>query len=341
MATSYLSSKRIVALVLALVIGVVALVSGPAILRRVSTSLSALGLGQFAYGYEYNVEFAQAAGLRPGAPVRVAGLSEGIVKSIDLGHQRVIAKIVLQKDVPLGDETTASIKMASVLGNQYVALVPSGRGELEHGATIPLSRTTVPYTLSEIASDTANSIGKLDTASMKRLIQMLGSTMQKTPAINKIAIGQISQLATATAARSGAIRELVSNTAAAVRMVSAERNGILGLMSQADVVVRAIYARRALIHQLLVDTRRMATEVNTVIRQNQRLINPTLQRLGTVLRTLAHNKRSLTRLLDRMAIAGRYFANVSGTGPYVSVYVPSGPIPDQALCILGLAEGCR
>ncbi|HWU22083.1 MAG TPA: MlaD family protein [Nocardioides sp.] len=341
MTAPILTSRRVIALALAAAIAVVAVVAGPAILRRASLSLSAVGLGQLAYGYQYNVEFAQAAGLLPGAQVRIAGLPEGVVRSISLGHQRVIATVVLAKDVRLGDETTASIKMASVLGNQYVSLVPAGDGTIAHGGTVPLSRTSVPFTLSEIATDTHANLGHLDTGAMRRLIALLSGTMRQTPAINKIAIAQVAGLVGATAARSRDIRALIANTAAAVRMVNGERKGIVGLMSQADVVVRAVYARRTLIHQLLLDTRSMARAINAVIRKDQRRINPTLNGLGRVVRTLAGNRRLLTGLLDRMAVSGRYFANVAGSGPYASVYLPDAVLPDQALCIMGLAQGCR
>jgi phospholipid/cholesterol/gamma-HCH transport system substrate-binding protein len=330
-----------VAGVIALTIVIGTILGGPALLRRVSSSLSVLGLGQFAYGYEYKAEFKQAAGLRSGAQVRIAGLPLGIVKSVSLGHQRVVATLVLQKDVPLGDETRATIKMASVLGNQYVALIPEGDGALEHGGTIPLSRTAVPYTLSEIATDTTINVGGLDTEAMKHLIGVLSDTMRQTPTVNKLAIDQVSQLVEATAARRDAIRALVANTATAVKMVNLESDGIFDLMSQADIVVQAVYARRELIHQLLVDTQSMANAINEIIRTNQKRINPTLRSLGTVLQTLADNRKLLTELLDSMANAGRYFANVSGTGPYESIYLPQGPTPDQALCVLGLAQGCR
>lgn len=335
------SRRRAVAgaVVLMLLVGLV--LGGPALLRRVSGSLSVLGLGQLAYGYEYKAEFKQAAGLRPGAQVRIAGLPLGIVKSVTLGDERVIATLVLQKDVPLGHETTATVKMASVLGNQYVALVPGGQGVLDHGSTIPLARTDVPYTLSDIAGDTQKNIGGLDTDAMKELIGVLTDTMRQTPAVNQLAIEQVSQLVEATAGRRAAIRALVANTATAVEMVNSETEGIFDLMSEADIVVQAVYARRELIHQLLVDTRAMAAAVNDIIRSNQARINPTLRGLGQVLRTLTDNRKLLTDLLDSMAISGRYFANVSGSGPYESIYLPHGPLPDQALCILGLARGCR
>lgn len=314
---------------------------GPMLLRRVSTSLSQLGLGAFAYGYAYDVEFAHAAGLRAGAQVRIAGLRKGIVRTIRLGDQKVIAEVVLQDDIKLGDETTASIKMASVLGNQYVALELKGDDTLEHGATIPIERTQVPYTLSELAYDTTHGVGKLDTDQMRQLMEVMTDTLEQTPEVNRLAIQQVQRLTEATAARDEQIRTLVEQTAEATAMVNSERNAIFALMGEADVVIQAVHQRRALLHQLIVDTEDMARQVNQLIAENKDRIDPTLRQLETVLATLSQNKKVLTTLIDRMAVSVRYFNNVTGTGPYASVYLPYGPAPDQSLCFFGLARECR
>jgi phospholipid/cholesterol/gamma-HCH transport system substrate-binding protein len=105
----------------------------------------AVGLGAIAYlsiqvgGVSYKgpggltlvATFDEVGGLKPRAPVAVAGVTVGEVESIQL-DEYLRARVVLNVDgsLELPVDTSAGIRTAGLLGDQFVALEPGGEDEL-------------------------------------------------------------------------------------------------------------------------------------------------------------------------------------------------------------------
>ena len=119
--------------------------------------IGALDLGRT----RYHAEFAQAADLRPGNLVTVAGVSVGNVESLSLAGDRVRVAFKIRNDVQLGRDSHAAIKMTTLLGNRYLELSPAGTGTL-HSGTIPLTNTAVPYNLQEALADATTTFDAVD-----------------------------------------------------------------------------------------------------------------------------------------------------------------------------------
>lgn len=82
--------------------------------------------------------FDEIGGLKPRAPVSVGGVTVGSVKSIeldDLLRARVELEVDAEHEYPV--DTSAAIRTAGLLGDQFVALEPGGELEnLESGEEI-------------------------------------------------------------------------------------------------------------------------------------------------------------------------------------------------------------
>lgn len=80
------------------------------------------------FGYRhYTARFLQAAALQPGNPITVAGIPVGEVSSMKLVGDYVEAGLKVRDDVPLGEDSRASIKITTILGSRYLALYPDGQ----------------------------------------------------------------------------------------------------------------------------------------------------------------------------------------------------------------------
>jgi phospholipid/cholesterol/gamma-HCH transport system substrate-binding protein len=113
-------------------------------------------------GVIYSADFSEAAGLKPDAEVRVAGVKVGDVRSVELKGDKV--RVAMQvSQAWIGDQTTASIQIKTVLGQKYIALDPQGSELADPRDVIPLSRTTSPYDVIEAFSDAADQIQEVDT----------------------------------------------------------------------------------------------------------------------------------------------------------------------------------
>lgn len=98
-------------------------------------------------GYEVTALFANVGGLKARAPVTLAGVRVGRVRSIGIDEVTYQARVVLDIDgqyrrIPA--DTMASIYTAGLLGEQYVALEPGGMPEyLEDGDEIRLTQAAL------------------------------------------------------------------------------------------------------------------------------------------------------------------------------------------------------
>ncbi|WP_242657063.1 MlaD family protein [Mycobacterium talmoniae] len=93
-----------------------------------------------------------AASVRAGDSVRVAGINVGTVKHVSLEPQHVRVQLSLKDDVFIGDQTQVDVRMLTVVGGYFVTLVPLGDRRLgQH--PIPADRVTMPYSLVRTLSD--------------------------------------------------------------------------------------------------------------------------------------------------------------------------------------------
>ena len=77
--------------------------------------------------------FTQVAGLKPRAPVVIAGVKVGDVESIGLVKESLArVQLVLDGTLQLPVDTSASIVTAGLLGDRYVELQPGGDPQILH-----------------------------------------------------------------------------------------------------------------------------------------------------------------------------------------------------------------
>ncbi|MDR0622115.1 MAG: MCE family protein [Deltaproteobacteria bacterium] len=74
--------------------------------------------------YEVDAIFPEAAGLKVGVTVQVAGIAVGRVESIELYEDQAKVSMLVRNDVPLPVDTVAQIKTQGVLGDKYIELAP-------------------------------------------------------------------------------------------------------------------------------------------------------------------------------------------------------------------------
>jgi phospholipid/cholesterol/gamma-HCH transport system substrate-binding protein len=118
----------------------------------------------FASGHTYSAAFSEAAGLRTGDQVQVGGVVVGKVDAVSLEGTHVkVGFRITNSAVHLGTQTTASIEIATLLGNKYLALTPKGTGSLSSSREIPIAQTSSPYDVEPALQGLANTVGKINT----------------------------------------------------------------------------------------------------------------------------------------------------------------------------------
>ena len=304
---------------------VVGAVSLAVIAAMVLAAFRAEDLPLIGGGDTYYAAFSEAGGLKANDEVRVAGVRVGKVQSVDLEGDHVRVEFNVENGVDFGPETSATIKVKTLLGAMYLALEPAGEGQMEEDAEIPVERTSSPYDVVDAFSGLASTSERIDTDRLAKSLDTMAALMQNTPEEFQGALRGMSALSQNIAARDEQLNELLGNMQK-VSKVLADRNGdIVRLMEDGDKLFRALVARRQAVHNLLTATSQLSRELTLLVKQTRADLKPALDHLDSVLDMLNKNQENLDNSLRLMAPFYRVFANTLGTGPWFDTYIQNLP----------------
>lgn len=282
-------------------------------------------------GDVYSAAFSEAAGLKAGDDVRVAGIRVGEVEAVELAGDHVRVTFRLEDDAALGTDTAAEIKVKTLLGQMFLALESKGSGQLEAGSEIPLSRTQSPWDVVRVFEGIGDTAERIDTDQLSTALTTLADLTRNTPEEFKAALDGLSALSLNIAAKSDRIDQLLKNLDRVTTVLDERDQDLVQLMADADVLFRALVARREAVHNLLVATSELSVQLTALIEDSREDLEPALTHLQSVVGVLNKNEDNLDQSLRLLAPFYRVFANTLGTGPWFDVYIQNmPPVPDLA-----------
>ncbi|WP_433731146.1 MCE family protein [Nocardia sp. CA-129566] len=291
-----------------------------------------------------HAEFAQAAGLRSGASVDVSGIEVGSVSAVRLDGAKVIVDLKVRKDLRLGPDASAAIKMTTILGKLHVELLP-GNGKGLPDNRIPLKQTSVPYNLGKVIQDPVykssfERIERLDPAKLRRSLDVLSQQMGDSPQLTVEALNSIGALAKVINDRRDEVDTLLKSMDQVAQLASDNRNSVLLLLTRGEAIGNAVALRQSLLKQLLDNVASLSRLLQEMGLENQDQLGPLIQNLNTMSEGLEKNRDNLDSLYEIMPVALRQFNNALGNGPYGDVWAP-WVFPDNWLCFAQAVQGCN
>jgi len=275
-------------------------------------------------GDTYHAHFAEIGGLKEGNEVRVAGVAVGNVGAIELEGDHVDVTFKLDKGTELGRDTGAAVKIRTLLGAEFLALTPAGTGELEKGATIPVTRTVPPYNVVEAFSDLSTTTDELDIDQVSKALEALAQVAARTPKEFRGAIKGVSDLSANLAARDDQINTLLVNLKRVSGVLNATGPDLERLFKDATVLFDAISARRAAVHRLLVSTAAISKELRALVKDVRSDLKPALTQLETVTDMLRRNEASLDEALRIVPGFAHALGDSLAVGPWWDVFIKVG-----------------
>jgi phospholipid/cholesterol/gamma-HCH transport system substrate-binding protein len=301
----------------------------PVIIGAVSLSVIALlvflafnaqNLPLIGGGTVYKAQFSEAAGLQPDDVVRVAGVKVGKVEELSLENGAVTVEFRV-KDAFVGDRSEAAIKIETVLGAKYLALVPRGSSELDPDEPIPLERTASPYDVVEAFADLSTTVEQLDTAQLASSFEVLAETFAETPDEVRTSLQGLARLSDTIASRDEQLQQLLGATRQ-VTDVLADRNGeFTQLILDSNVLLTEVQERRQLIDSILTNTQELSRQLSGLVADNRDALTPALQQLSTVTDILSRNRAALAQTVNNLAPFVRVFTNTLGNGRWFDSFV--------------------
>lgn len=282
-------------------------------------------------GDTYTAAFTEAGGLKVNDEVRIAGVRVGKVQSIELDGDHVKVTFRVKTDSEFGTETGAAIKVKTILGAMYLALQPAGSGQLEEDDEIPVSRTSSPFDVVEAFSGLAETAEDIDTDQLAAGLTTLADLTRNTPEEFRAALAGVSDLSANIAAKNDRINSLLTNLDRVTSVLGERDQDIIKLMQDSDVLFQALVERKDAVHNLLVATTTLSTELTALVQDTREDLKPALTQLESVVQVLNKNEDNIDNSLRLMAPFYRVFANTLGTGPWFDTYIQNmPPAPDVA-----------
>jgi phospholipid/cholesterol/gamma-HCH transport system substrate-binding protein len=271
-------------------------------------------------GTTYTAEFSESAGLRPGNEVRLAGVKVGAVRTVELARNKVVVDFRVD-DVSLGDRSTVSIEIKTLLGDKFLAISSAGRQPQSANDPIPLNRTRTPFDIVPAVSKLSQTVDQIDSQQLAQSFQVLADTFANSPQHIRNTLTGLSQLSAVLSSRDDQLKQLLANTAGFSKVLADRDQQLKQLFSDASLLLGELQLRRDAVHALLTGTTTLANELRGLVADNQAQLQPTLTELDRVTTILAKNQQNLSESLNSLAPYVRMFNNVVGNGRWFEGYI--------------------
>jgi len=291
-------------------------------------------------GTTYTADFRESAGLRVGNEVRLAGVKVGDVRSVELARNKVVVDFRV-KGVSLGDRSTVSIEIKTLLGDKYLAISSAGHQPQSANDTIPVNRTRTPFDIVPAVGKLSQTVDQIDTTKLAQSFQVLSDTFANSPQHIKNTLTGLSQISSVLSSRDEQLKTLLANTAGFSQTLADRDEQLKKLFSDASLLLGELQFRREAVHTLLSGTTSLANQLRGLVADNQATLQPTLDDLNKVTTILSKNQQNLDASLHSLAPYVRMFNNVVGNGRWFEGYICGLLPPTTDLGIFDInPQGC-
>ncbi|MBT0565879.1 MCE family protein [Williamsia sp. CHRR-6] len=259
----------------------------------------------------YTADFSEAAGLKPRSEVRVAGIKVGSVTSVALHDNKVRVKFSVA-NTWIGNNSSASIQIKTVLGQKYLAVDPSGDKQADPNKVI--TKTTSPFDVIDAFSAASKQIKDVDSDQLATSFRTLSAAFAGTPAELGNSLDGLTRLSSTIASRDDEVRKLLEATKGTSKILADRNVEFTRLIAGAGDLLAELNNRQQSISRLLSSTTQLSTTLTGIVRDNEKQIGPALESLKGVTDLLRKQDKNLRSAIINLAPFYRLYANVLGNG---------------------------
>ena len=274
-------------------------------------------------GKIYDAYFSDAGGINPGNAVYVSGLKVGKVTSVGLAGDTAKISFSVDRHVTVGDQSLAAIRTDTILGERSIAVTPAGSGR---GTTIPLSRTTTPYTLAGALEDLGGDASNLNKPQFEQALNVLTDTLRDATPDLRGALDGVTTLSRTLNRRDEALQSLLTHAKSVTGVLAQRADQVNKLVDDGNELFAALDERRAALGRLISGIQGLSQQISGFVADNRKEFGPALSKLNDVLSNLNERRDYITEALKRLPTYATELGEVVGSGPGFNVNV-YGVIP--------------
>ncbi|KAA0109310.1 MCE family protein [Mycolicibacterium sp. P1-5] len=279
-------------------------------------------------GKPYEAYFSDAGGITTGNDVNVSGINVGKVTSVALAGDKAKVTFTVDRNVRVGDQSLVAIKTDTVLGQKSLDVTPKGAGE---STTIPLGRTTAPYTLNTALQDLGRDTAELDNDQFTKALTVLTDSLRDATPQLRGALDGVAALSRSINSNDQALAELLSHARAVSQTLADRANQVNQLVVDGNQLFAALDEKRAALSNLIAGIQGVSQQLSGFVADNRREFGPALQKLNLVLDNLLSRRDQISLALKRLPPYATALGEVVASGPgfHINLYgLPPAPIAE-------------
>ena len=284
--------------------------------------------------YTMEGSFTDAAGLRVGDDVKVAGVKVGRVTDIDADREHGLVQVswVVNQGVDIGEDAGADIALETLLGSKFIRITdPAAGTDLMEALPaderrIPVERTTTPVDVFDLTRDATERINETDNDRLNTLILQLAEITEGKRGTVTDLITSVDQVSSAINEREAELQHLLESADELSANLAEKDQTLVQLIDSSRTILAFLVDRRDQLAEALGAGSDAVRSLSVLIDTNAAELDAILDDLAPTLATVDQNLPDLNRAL---AISGPAFygQSLAGThGPWQDIYVAAlGP----------------
>jgi len=274
--------------------------------------------------HKYSALFTNVSGLATGDDVRVAGVRVGKVDKISIvPGDGAKVQFELEDSQPLLDDTHLVMRYQNLLGQRYISMVqgPDRGAALHAGSTIPQSRTSPGFDLTELLNGFRPLLEVLQPADVNKLASSIIEVLQGEGGSVEQLLQQTTTLTNFLADRDNVFSAVLTNLTPVLDDLSGQGQELKSTVHELQLLMTGLAKDRHSIGASISGLSTLISSTSQLLAQSRKPIVLDTHLFREVAETLAQQKTNLTAALKSFGVVFDDLGRASSYRNAVNVYL--------------------
>ena len=284
---------------------------------------------RFERTVEYSAIFSDTSGLRAGQFVRASGVEVGKVVKVEPIDDATRARIEfnVDKNLPLYQETSASIRYLNLIGDHYLEITRGeGDKQLPPGSTIPIGRTHPALDLDALLGGFRPLFRALDPEKVNTIAKSLITVLQgEGGTINDI-LDQTAQFTSTLADRDQAIGEVINNLNTVLGTAVKHQKQFDETVTNFELLITTLKNRADPLADSVAHISDAAGTLANLLAKNRPWVRDALRDLEITVAPLVEKKDEINDTLRKLPDTFKLIGRAGSFGDFFNIYICNASI---------------
>ncbi|MGA4790827.1 MlaD family protein [Nocardia sp. AB354] len=180
-------------------------------------------------------ETTDASSLSAGEDVRIAGISVGKVRKLEIGPSTVRAEVSIEDTIFIGADSRVEVRMLTPVGGYAVTVIPIGTRPLPRSG-ISADHVVVPYSIGDVLQAAPHVTDQLDGGKIDANIDQVADALQHNATSISSIISGMNSVAGVMDRQRGQVRKIMDTASEYLETFNGSREFVFELLREVEIV---------------------------------------------------------------------------------------------------------